>query len=364
MGDAEGGPATFGRLFGSPAGPGRLFSGEAGSQISWLIPAAVIFLVVGMAVCGRAARTDARRAQLLVWGGWLLGAGAVFSFMSGIFHDYYTVALAPAVAALIGIGVGQLWGRRRSRWVAAVLAGTVVLSAVWSWLLLGRSPDFMPVLRWFVLIGGVAAALVLALASTRTTTPRRDLTACAAGVAVAAVLAGPVAYAIQTVVTSHTGGIVAAGPAVQGAGAGFPGGPGGPGAPGGGFPGMHPIAVSDQMKQLLSADSPAFTWVAATDGALGAAPYQLATGDAVMPIGGFMSFDPAPTLQQFQRDVAEHRIHYYIEAENTPSRSGPGMSANDGKPRESRKIDAWVKQTFTAMKVGDVTLYDLSTPKR
>ena len=45
-----------------------------------------------------------RRAAYLAWGGWLIVTLLIFSFMAGIFHDYYTVALAPAIAALIGMG--------------------------------------------------------------------------------------------------------------------------------------------------------------------------------------------------------------------------------------------------------------------
>lgn len=356
-------PPMFGPggMFGPRAGWARLFSAETGGQISWLMPAAFVFLIVGVVLCGRAARTDGRRAQFLVWGGWLIGAGVVLSFMSGIFHDYYTVALAPAVAALIGIGVVQLWRRRQSRRIALSLAGTIAATALWSWILLGRSPDFVPPLRWCVLLGGVAGALLLAAAALRPpNASRRVLTVSGAAVAAAAVLAGPVVYAIQTVATTHTGGIISAGPPVEGGGLGFPG--------------MHTVTVGDRMEQLLSGDAGSFTWVAATNGASGAAAYQLATGDPVMPIGGFMSSDPAPTLQQFQRDVADHRIHYYLEGAMRPGGtgaqggpgspgpegSGPGMSRTDGKPTEADKIAGWVKQTFTPTKVDGVTLYDLT----
>ena len=57
-------------------------------------------------------RTDRTRAAALLWGGWLVVTGPVFSYMSGIIHPYYTVALAPAIAALVGIGAVALWERR------------------------------------------------------------------------------------------------------------------------------------------------------------------------------------------------------------------------------------------------------------
>ncbi|MFI9638924.1 ArnT family glycosyltransferase [Micromonospora sp. NPDC051925] len=92
----------------------RMFDTEVGGQISWLLPAALILFVAGLVLAGRAARTDRRRAGLLLWGGWLLVTGLIFSFMSGIFHAYYTVALAPAVGALVGIGTVLLWQARRA----------------------------------------------------------------------------------------------------------------------------------------------------------------------------------------------------------------------------------------------------------
>ena len=59
-------------------------------------------------------RTDARRAAYLVWGGWLLVTGLTFSLMAGIFHAYYTIALAPAIGALVGMGGREAWERRHT----------------------------------------------------------------------------------------------------------------------------------------------------------------------------------------------------------------------------------------------------------
>jgi 4-amino-4-deoxy-L-arabinose transferase-like glycosyltransferase len=351
-----GGPGHGGPFGGSEAGLSRLFSPVTGGQISWLLPTALILLVAGIVLCGRAARTDAHRAQFLAWGGWLVGAGAVLSFMSGMFHDYYTVALAPAIAALVGIGAVTLWARRHTAWVTLTLAGTVAITAVWAWVLLGRSAGFVPPLRWTVLIAGIAAAVALVAFGLRGRSWGRRLHWAAIAVAGAAALAGPVAYSLQTVLTSHNGGIVTAGPNVSGNhGRGMPwGGPDGPGGrPDGPGPGMGG-PPSPQIVAMLSQGAEHYTWVAATTGANQAAGYQLATGDAVMPIGGFMGGDPSPTLAQFQQDVATGRIHFYLEGGRRP---GGGSSDN-----ESAKIADWVKQHFSAKTADQVTYYDLTAP--
>ncbi|MDD9348724.1 glycosyltransferase family 39 protein, partial [Mumia sp.] len=113
---------SVGSMWGTP-GLGRLFSPEMQTQASWLLPAALVALVVLLAVSWRAARTDRTRAFATVWGGWLLVTGLTFSLMQGIIHSYYTVALAPAVAALVGAGTVLLWRRRTELLPRTVLAG-------------------------------------------------------------------------------------------------------------------------------------------------------------------------------------------------------------------------------------------------
>ncbi|MFJ6384417.1 glycosyltransferase family 39 protein [Kitasatospora sp. NPDC092039] len=247
----------------------RMFGTDIGGQIAWLLPAALILLLVGLWATRRHTRTDTARAAFLLWGGWLLSTALVFSFMSGIFHQYYTVALAPAVAALVGMGVDGLWrARHRLPWALA-LAGTLAVTAVWAFVLLGRSPDFLPWLRWAVLVGGLVAAAALAagpsVAGPSASGPSASgpsdggpSTTGSAGAAagrlsgragariasvagllgLAAALGGPAAYAVDTVNTPHTGSIVTAGPGVAGAfgpgGAGRRGGNGAKGFPGGG----------------------------------------------------------------------------------------------------------------------------------
>ncbi len=95
-------------FFGGEPGITRMFGPSFGAEASWLLPAALIGLLVGLVLTWRAARTDRVRASVLLWGGWLLVTGAVFSFMDGTVHPYYTVALAPAIAALVGISVVEL----------------------------------------------------------------------------------------------------------------------------------------------------------------------------------------------------------------------------------------------------------------
>ncbi|MET9684649.1 ArnT family glycosyltransferase [Streptomyces coeruleorubidus] len=385
----------------------RLFSAGVGGQISWLIPAALILLVAGLVATRRARRTSVARGSFLVWGGALIMTMLVFSYMQGIFHEYYTVALAPYIAPLIGMGSALLWDKRDKAWASLTLATAMTATAAWGYVLLNRSSDYLPWLKWFVLVGGLTAALGLIFAGRL----GRRLALGAAGLGLLAALAGPAAYTLTTVNEGHTGSIVTAGPAVAGGrsgpggGGGFPGGgpnqqgqqPGtgnaqggqGNGFPGGGFPGggqnqqgqnqqgqnttpggrtgdggrmgggggmgglLNGASVGSEAKKLLETDADRYTWAAAAIGAQNAASYQLSTGEPVMAIGGFNGTDPSPTLAQFKTYVEEGKIHYFIA-------SGGGGGMGGGSDGTSSQITAWVEANFKKVTAGSATFYDLT----
>ncbi|MEU2158327.1 glycosyltransferase family 39 protein [Streptomyces sp. NPDC019396] len=221
-GPGGGGGSGFGST--GETGIDRLFNDGLGGQISWLLPAALILLVAGLVLTRRAGRADATRAAFLVWGGALLTSAVVFSYASGVFHEYYTVALAPYLAVLIGMGVAILWRERAgTRWAVPVLGATVAVTAVWGYVLLGRTSDYGP-LKWLVLAAGLAAAAGLVFIAKL---GRRAVLG-VAGLALAASLAGPFAYTLTTLNSVHTGGMPTAGPASTSM---FGGGRGGMGQP-------------------------------------------------------------------------------------------------------------------------------------
>ncbi|MGW5291685.1 ArnT family glycosyltransferase [Streptomyces bacillaris] len=406
-------------------GIGRMFNSEVGGQIAWLLPAALILLLAGLWLTRKAARTDSARAAFLAWGGALVMTAAVFSFMAGIFHQYYTVALAPYIAALVAMGAVVLWEERAAWWPRAVLAGTVAVTVVWAYVLLGRTPEYLPWLRWAVLVGGLVGAAGLLVVGR---VGGRSLALAVVGLSFAASLAAPAAYTVSTLSTGHQGSIVTAGPSGAGFGMGGPGGGGGRGGPGGGpnggdgdgrgqrggaqmqppggpgqFPGqgqgqgnqqgnatggmpaggMPPVpgegmrggggmggllngaSVSAEAKALLAKDADDYTWAAAAIGAQNAASYQLATEQPVMAIGGFNGSDPSPTLAQFKKYVEEGRIHYFVSGGGMGGggEGGGGMGGGGmGGSGTAFQISSWVTENFTEVTVGSATFYDLTQP--
>lgn len=332
----EVGPGSGTDRWGVP-GPGRLFGEAMGGQVAWMLPAALLVAAVGLVATRRRPRGDLMRAALVVWGGWLLATGLVFSFMAGTFHEYYTVALVPPIAALVGVGVGQITpGSRRAAWAAAA---AVVMSALWGAVLLQRAGGSYAALALVVAVAGVLAGAAMVVCRAR---PR----AWGAAVAAAAVVlaAGPLAFDVATVRIRQRGTIVAAGPGV----------PQGlritPSATALSYSDLTPAGV-----RLLTRDAGRYRWVAAVVGSqYGAADLQLALRAPVMPVGGFLGTDPAPTPAAFRDLVRAGRIHYFA----VPSTVAPGALRGG-----SGTIAAWVRQRFAPISVDGRVFYDLTRPK-
>ncbi|WP_210604968.1 ArnT family glycosyltransferase [Brevibacterium oceani] len=410
----------------------RLFTGSFGQQVSWFLPTALFLLVVTIVllILAEAARrrgvptvTGGDRAVpasgtsgtagsfgkadssgrgslgagLLMWGAWLVITWLVLSNMNGIVHEYYTVALIPAIAVVIGLGIAVLL--ERSGFLPRLLLAIAwALTGAWQFILSSDMTGIPGILRWAVLIVSILGALALIA------TAHRRFGAALASVLVALAVLGsaaiPAQLAVRTIAGSTQGSIVTiagtssgmgggpggggmpggGGARDGGAGGGAPtggtgggttgttggagksetgtGGPGG-GAPGGGGGGMGGLLngsePSDELTDLLEQDASDYTWVAAATGANQAAGYQLALGEPVMAIGGFNGTDPSPSLAEFKQLVAEGKIHYYIGSGS--SGQGPGGGDSDSS---SSQIAAWVEANYEATTVDSVSLYDLS----
>lgn len=386
-GSVGGGPAggNGGGMWGE-TGLTRLFNASFGGQASWLIPAAVILLTAGLLWTALRPRTDRTRAGLVLWGGWLVVTALAISLGQGIIHEYYTVALAPAIGAVIGIGGALMWKHRDDPFARGVLAVALAVTAIWSAELLDRTPDWHPWLHDVVLIGGIAVAIALLVPWQQARLAHATL----AGALVIGLL-GPTAYTLATVTTVQSGAIPLAGPASVGrggpGGGAFPGGGPAPGATGqpptfpgattgtanggaptGGFPGrtggggglgglLNGTSVGARLQSLLDDGADGYRWVAAAVGANNAASYQLASGEPIMAIGGFNGSDPAPSLAEFQQYVTDGKVHYFIGSGGGFG-GGPGGAGNG----TSSAISTWVSANFESRSVNGVTIYDLTQP--
>ena len=216
----------------------------------------------------------------------------------------------------------------------------LVATGVWSFVLLNRTPEWWPAIRWVVLIGSILVAVLLTVRAHRLGKATVAVVIAAAVVG----LGGSAAFSIYNAASAHKGPGTMSGPQKAG---GF-GGPGGPGGKGG--PGMPGRVDSPELEAMLtSADN---RWAAAGIGSMSVSDLELKTGSSLMAIGGFTGSDPSPTLAQFQQYVADGQVRYFL------ADSGRG-----GPPRQragsAGDITAWVEKTFTKIDVGGASVYDL-----
>lgn len=388
----------------------RLWTSNFGNQITWLAPIAFAAIILGLIAATPAKKGQVyfgrfylgkrghevdpdtvariRRAQIVIFGTWLVVTWLVFSFMAGIFHAYYTVALSPAIAALVAICGASLLALRDRPWMPGITGFLIAVTSAWDMALILRSGSFV----WLgVCIGviGVVAGLALCIIGfwmqdRLPTTWPLTLKHGAHGVAaigVVALLAGPIVWTACTISTGHTGSIVTAGPSGSmdgGPGGGGPGGNWAPngaggsaddsssgesdsdstdvGMPNGGSGLLGGTSANDSLVELLTQNASGYRWAAATTGSQNAASYQLASELPVMAIGGFNGSDPAPTLDEFKAYVAQGLIRYYIASGGM----GGGMGGTQmGGSSAASEIAEWVAQNYTAQTIGNTTVYDL-----
>jgi 4-amino-4-deoxy-L-arabinose transferase-like glycosyltransferase len=321
-------------MLGGHTGLRRLFTGEMANEISWLIAAALFVVAFGTYLAARRALSRGELCALLTWGAWLLVTGVVFSFMGGIVHPYYTVALAPSIAALVGIGAIWAW-QRRSQWDGrCALAALVVLAAVPSAFLLRHNSFGWSWLPWLIVAVAVVSALGLLW-------PRPPVIALVTGGMAA--LAATTAFSVATAATPHHGTMPTAARTSQVSG---------------GW--INDEATNPQLAAMLS--STHTKWSAATNGSQSAASLEIASGTSVMAVGGW-SGDPVPTLQQFIDDVRAGKLSYYVEAgrgPNSPGVNGKVIRSELHTASHTREISDWVAAHYPGTFVGGSTVYRLN----
>lgn len=329
-----GGPAGVG--FGGETGLLRIFNESFGPNIAWLIPVALIGGGLVIWLLRRAPRRNKERVGVLLWLGWLLIHIVIFSMTSGTIHPYYVIAMAPAVAALVGIGAPYIWQaytrRTKIAWLLPLsIAATTILSVV----MLGYN-NYWPWLTWLVIATGDVATILTLLPLAQT----KRLKQIILSLAIIVGMAAPIAFSISTVATAHSGSIPTAGPGATAIN---------------GTNNESAQAESSLIAYLLANQNGA-AWIAAVNSANESAPVQLSSGQPVMAIGGFNGSDSTLTLAQFKQLVKEGKVRYYVTS------SGQGKSGGASGPGGNSEIASWATSSGVKVAYGGTQyiVYDLS----
>ena len=294
---------------GEPA-PLRLLNQQLAAQGDWLLPLAV----VGLLAAGWQKRPrlplDARQQSLVLWGTWLFTMVAFFS-VAGMFHRYYLVMLAPAVAALVGAGVVAMWSDyRRPGWRGWLLPLALVGAAgVQAYILASYS-------EWSSLLTPAISGLCLVAAAALVVSRLRPglrvaiVPAVAATVGMLSLLIAPTVWASYNVFGGEKASPMAAALPVagpqpdEGDFGGMPGG--GPGGP----PGT--MEADPALVGYLRENRGEATYLLAAANALVASPVILDVEEPVISLGGFMGFDPVLSSDEVSGLVDEGAVRFFL----------------------------------------------------
>lgn len=344
----------FGRFFGSGGGMGggnsggmgarmtgfggatgflRMFNNEFGPNIAWFLPLAILSGVALLWIFRKMNRASIQRNSVIFWLVWILIHMAVFSFTAGVIHPYYVVAMSPAVAALVGIGLPILLEayRRRNKF-DILLPIAVLLTVVMAVVNLSYNNNF-PVLSWGVMIVGLVGGLMLWMNLFEQKKYFRNWGLIASTVSI---MAAPIIWTISSVSVAHTGSIPTSGPsstAMRGSN-------------------NENSQSESALTEFLLNNSAGTKWIAAVNSANESAAIQLSTKSAVMALGGFNGSDNPLTLDDFKQLVASGQVKYYISSGN--GRGGGPRGGNS-------EIISWIQQNGKTVDYGgdNVVVYQL-----
>jgi 4-amino-4-deoxy-L-arabinose transferase-like glycosyltransferase len=394
----------------------KLLGSGYGPEIGWLYPLALLALVCGLCWTRRAKRSDQVRGGFIMWGVWLLTVGLVFSKMSVIPHTAYLAALAAPLAALAAAGIVMFWrAYRADGWRGWMLPVALVAELAWALFLWRDYGGFFPWARDAIVVAGVVAIVVLVAAWLAVRSQARLATA-ALAVGVVAMLGAPGVWAASVLDTKYGGTSLnaSAGPAGAMGGGTFVGSPrqtfgpvtspaqpveagapvsgsGGPGFggarnrgggfgdggfgggrgdrqfPGGGggggiaLTGAATLSPAQQsIYDYVSAHRDGAGYLMAVGSWDSAAPYIVATGQEVLPMGGFSGTVPEPTLVRVQDLVRTGQLRFFLI---DGAGAGPAAGfALGGRGGTAATIDAWVTSACATVPASDYqTVYPGTT---
>jgi 4-amino-4-deoxy-L-arabinose transferase-like glycosyltransferase len=367
-GNSNNGPTTTGNKpvrIGGPQGGGsfgpgplRLILDELGGQIGWLLPLGIFGMIALIRFqrphpqSGRKLRTllhwsgwlltlgiffgghpqdDRKLHALLLWGVWLVTMSIFFS-VAGFIHEYYLTVMAPALAALCGIGLVLMWqDARTSGWRGWVLPVALMATVGVQVFILLKYPDWS---WWLVpLILGLSVLAIGVLLGTRYAlifrhkerAVRFNMPALAIGLL--ALILVPTLWAGIPIFRAKETDIPLAGP----------GGRGGPAL-------MTSSGSADPLlvRYLLEHQGSAQVLVA-TDGMADA--LILATNKSVLPLQGFSHYPLS--IKELQSMLAKGTLRFLLVADAAAT----GQQGNIGGSvdNNSNDIAGWVGQHCQAV---------------
>ena len=318
----------------------RLFNTGIGDQIMWLFPVAAVSAVGGGIMSWKRRVRDARLGSLVAWVGWAVVTYLVLAFAQGVFHNYYVVLLAPALAALCGIGLTL--AREAGVLGRLVAAAALLIGVAWEVVLLDRVSAWQW-LRFALPVVIVVVAVICIVGSFGSRTGGRvTLVALLFGGAVLVV--PPALWSSYGVRSPQIGGLPQARPASSS---------GEHGSAGSSSP---PIAMLNWLRLRRGGAS----WEVAVPSSF-SANVPIIDGYSVVALGGYLGTDASASMARVTEAVRDGSLRYFYLGEEGFGAGGAEIAKLTADVASScTQVDPseWGAPSTSSPATGSGTLYD------
>jgi 4-amino-4-deoxy-L-arabinose transferase-like glycosyltransferase len=315
-------------MFGGPPGLLRFAGPVLAEQITWLFPFIFFGAIASLLQTEARNRFSPQNTAILIWLGWLGTHLFVFSFAQGIFHEYYTIIMGPAVAALTGIGAVALWKTVEfTDWQRALFPTALISTGIWQTYLVGQHPEFryrlMP-----LLLGSICVAVTLIVARRELSRrfPAFGSSMLGGGLGLASILVGPAVWSAGTAIAPGMSLMPVADVSF------FTGK-----APT--RPPVPPMTMSPKstakLLEFVRANRRGEKYMLAANSSMEVSSLIIESGDAAISLGGFMGADPILTKNQFEELVKDQQLRFVLIGGGPGGGGGPPPSVISGRGRMS-----------------------------
>lgn len=327
------GGGSIGRNETGSAGLLRLFSEPLVTEASWILPIALLGIVLTVFVLGWAWPLKKRHLALLLWTGWLLPEMIYFSFTTGLFHRYYLIMLGPPLAALAGMAFWSVVQLRKCNhwlsWRSMLAIITLATLGFQSMMLSGYEAA-----SWLLPVSILTALIGLGLTALKSTD---RLHRAAMALVLAAVLVAPFTWSVQVAASDNPNVALPTASTVDRTSTSFM------------TPNNTTMTSNEKMiTEYLLANTDSDSYLLATLNARGAAPYILETGRPVLTLGGFTGSDQVIDAAGLAQMVSDGELRFVLFSNQIP-RSHP-------------EIAIWMQQTCIPVDVPGLKIQPSQPP--
>lgn len=308
----------------------RLFTNPLSKETSWLLPIGLVGIALLLAGTRIQWPLAEKHQALVLWGGWLITGGVFFSVAS-YFHEYYLTLLVAPLAALVGIGIVELWKLRKNHpfFTTALIVTVTGLTLAFQFY---TALSFTESINWLIptLTISMLGAIVLIISNRFLTS--KNLALAGVTLLVASMFITPGIWSVYTSLNPSSNQSLPA--AYSGKDSRSSNG--------------RFAQINNSLVDYLEANTEDTTYLMAVPTSMQGADYVLATGRPVLYVGGFKGSDQVVSSADLSQLVERGELRYIYW-------SSQGMGSNS-------EISSWVTSACSVVQGFETSTRNAGAP--